>query len=173
MESNLFHQGERELLNRHPVAFLCSRRCPPSVVTRSYDWAIEQRNRGNCVMTGNHSQIEKDVLHYLLKGNQPIIIALARGMKLRFTSEFQVQIDKGRLLFITSFASSVIRVTQETANKRNELMVELSSEVFAGYAQPGGNVEQLLLRWISRGKRVITFDVEENKNLISAGAEAV
>jgi hypothetical protein len=43
--------------------------------------AIAQRESGNCVISGFHSQIEKDVLHYLLKGNQPIIVFLARGLK--------------------------------------------------------------------------------------------
>jgi hypothetical protein len=94
-------------------------------------------------------------------------------MKKRLGKELQREIETGRLLFITSFASSVTRVTQETANRRNELIAELSDEVFVGYAQPGGNVEQLLLRWLRKGKRVRTFNVEENKSLIAAGAKAV
>jgi hypothetical protein len=41
------------------------------VVLKCYDWAIEEREAGNFVISGFHSQIEKDVLHYLLKGKQP------------------------------------------------------------------------------------------------------
>src|SRR5687768_6450477 len=79
--------GNTDILSLHKTAFLCSRKIPASVVLQCYDWAIEQRNRGNCVISGFHSQIEKDVLHYLLKGNQPIIIALARGFKKKLENE--------------------------------------------------------------------------------------
>jgi len=70
------------------MAFLCSRQVPAEVVLKCYDWAIEQRNKGKCVILRFHSKIEKDVLHYLLKGTQPIILALARGLKRRLTMNF-------------------------------------------------------------------------------------
>jgi hypothetical protein len=72
-----FHtQGNKALLKLHKTAFFCSRRCPAGVVLKAYDWAIEQREKGRCVLSGFHSRIEKDVLYYLLKGKQPLIIAL-------------------------------------------------------------------------------------------------
>ena len=67
--------GNEILLELKKTAFLCSRKIPASVVLKCYDWAIAQRESGNCVISGFHSQIEKDVFHYLLKGQQPIIIA--------------------------------------------------------------------------------------------------
>jgi len=70
--------GNIELLRLPKTAFLCNRRVSASAVLRCYDWALEQRQNGACVISGFHSQIEKDVLHYLLKGTQPIIVALAR-----------------------------------------------------------------------------------------------
>jgi len=73
--------GNVELLKLQKTAFLCSRSIPATAVLRCYDWAIAQREDGNCAISGFHSQLEKDVFHYLLKGNQPIIIALARGLK--------------------------------------------------------------------------------------------
>jgi len=54
---------------------LCSRKVRADILIKSYDWAIEQRGKGNCIISGFHSQIEKDVFHYLLKGSQPIIIS--------------------------------------------------------------------------------------------------
>lgn len=167
------HLGNFELIRLHKTAFLCTRRVPASIVLKCYDWAIEQREEGRCIISGFHSQIEKDVLHYLLKGGQPIIIALARGMKKRFDQQLHREIEKERLLLVTSFGSSVTRVTQETANKRNELMAELTDEIFVSYAQPDANVEKLALRWLKKGKRIGTFDLEENKSLITAGAKAV
>ena len=112
-------QGNAALLELPKMAFLCSRRCPAQVVLKSYDWAIAKRNAKECVLSGNHSQIEKDVLHYLLQGEQTIIIALARALKKRLEPELAEALAKNRLLIITPFSSRVTRVTQETANKRN------------------------------------------------------
>jgi hypothetical protein len=75
--------GNKELLNLPKAAFLCSPSISFAVVLKCYDWAIEQREKGTCVISGFQSQIEKDVLYYLLKGKQPVIVALAHGMKKR------------------------------------------------------------------------------------------
>jgi hypothetical protein len=49
--------GNTELLKLPKTAFLCSRQVPASVVLKCYDSAIEQREKGNCVISGFHSQI--------------------------------------------------------------------------------------------------------------------
>jgi predicted Rossmann fold nucleotide-binding protein DprA/Smf involved in DNA uptake len=167
------HVGNYQLVELPKTAFLCSRHVPASIVLRCYDWAIGQRNETRCVISGFHSQIEKDVLHYLLKGKQPIILALARGLKKSVEPEFVDALKQGRLLIVTPFRQCVTRVSQETANKRNDLMCELADETFVAYAEPGGNVERVVLKWLRKGKKVGTFDVPENKKLIDAGAKAV
>mgnify|MGYP001164735387 CR=1 FL=1 len=58
--------GNELLLKIEKTAFLCSRMVPASVILKCYDWAIAQREAGNCIISGFHSQLEKDVLHYLL-----------------------------------------------------------------------------------------------------------
>lgn len=136
--------GNEELLKLHKTAFLSSRKVPASVVLRCYDWAIEQREAGNCVISGFHSQIEKDVLHYLLKGKQPIIIALARGLKDKIEPEIQKPFNEGKILFITPFDKSIKRVTTKTAEIRNKMMIELAHTITIGYASVGGNLEALL-----------------------------
>jgi len=73
--------GNTELLKLHKTAFLCSREISASVVLKCYDWAIEQHEKGSCIISGFHSKLEKDVFHYLLAGKQSVIMALARGMK--------------------------------------------------------------------------------------------
>ncbi len=75
------HTGNLELLKLPKTAFLRSNKVPASIMLKCYDWAIQQREQGNCVISGFHSRIEKDVLHYLLKDKQPIIVALVRGLK--------------------------------------------------------------------------------------------
>lgn len=136
--------GNTELLNLPKTAFLCSRQVPASVVLKCYDWAIEQREKGISVISGFHSQIEKDVLHYLLKGKQPIILALARGLKEKLEPEFVKPLDQGRLLIITPFDKSVKRVSSQNAQTRNQLMTSLADQITIGYASPGGQLEELL-----------------------------
>ena len=132
------HIGNKALLELNKTAFLCSRKVPASIVLKCYDWAIKQREEGNCVISGFHSQIEKDVLHYLLKGNQPIIVVLARGLKQKIEPEFLEPIEKGRLLIITLFEEKVKRVTTETAKLRNQMMIELADNITIGFASEDG-----------------------------------
>lgn len=136
--------GNTELLKLKKTAFLCSRKVPASVVLKCYDWAIEQRVKGNCVISGFHSQLEQDVLHYLLKGKQPIILALARGLKDKLEPEFEKPLAEGRLLIISPFERSVKRMSSDRAEVRNKMMVELSDKVMIGYASPGGNLDRLI-----------------------------
>ncbi len=136
--------GNPELLKLSKTAFLCSRKVPASIVLKCYDWAIAQREAGNCVISGFHSQLEKDVLHYLLKGQQPIILVLARGLKKKVELEFEQPLNDGRMLIISPFESSVTRASEVTAAARNKLMIELGDELYIGHASTGGSLDKLL-----------------------------
>ncbi len=136
--------GNEMLVKLQKTAFLCSRKIPASAVLRCYDWAIAQREAGNCVISGFHSQIEKDVLHYLLKGQQPIILALARGLKEKLEPEFEKPLGQGRLLIISPFNKTTKRVTEQTAEIRNKMMIELADSITVGYASANGQLEKLL-----------------------------
>ncbi len=138
------HIGNIELLKIQKTAFLCSRKVSASIVLKCYDWAIEQREKGNCIISGFHSQIEKDVLHYLLKGKQPIILALARGIKEKLEPEFKVAIEQNKFLIIAPFNKSVKRVTEQTAQARNQLMLDLADNITVGFISKGGLLEELL-----------------------------
>ncbi|MBF0343817.1 MAG: DNA-processing protein DprA [Nitrospirae bacterium] len=152
-----YSKGNMELLNLHKVAFLCSRKCPERIVIRSYEWAIEQRQKGVCIISGFHSDIEKDVLYFLLKGNQPIIIALARGFINDIEPELRRQMNKNRLLIITPFEEDIKKVTVDTANLRNRLMLELADEIVVAYAKKDGNVDRLVQEMTASGKPVKTL----------------
>ena len=136
--------GFKGLLNLNKTAFLCSRKIPVSVVLKCYDWAILQREQGNCVISGFHSQLEKDVFHYLLKGNQPIIIALARGLKEKIEPELIKPLEEGRILIISPFDKTVKRVSEKTAEIRNKMMIDLADNITVGYASEGGKLESIL-----------------------------
>ncbi len=134
------HIGNIAHLKLHKTAFLCSRQIPASAVLKCYDWAIAMREQQQCIISGFHSQIEKDVLHYLLKGTQPIIIVLARGLKQKIEPHFIKPLEEGRLLFITPFNKNTIRVSATNALIRNKLMIELANQVVVGFANVKGNI---------------------------------
>ena len=157
--------GNSEVLKLHKTAFLCSRQIPASVVLKCYDWAIEQRDQGNCVISGFHSKIEKDVFHYLLSGTQPVIIALARGMKEKIEPDLKAAVGAGRLLIVTPFENSVKRVTAETAERRNRFMIALADEVVIGYyADKGGMLARLVAE--VKSKKVIIVNSGRSCNEI-------
>lgn len=136
--------GNLDLLIRYKTAFLCSRKIPANAVLKSYDWAIEQRENKNCIISGFHSQIEKDVFDYLQKGEQAIILVLPRGLKKRWESDINRLFETDHFLIITSFGKSVKRITKETSLIRNKLMIELADKIVVGYKEPGGNLDRLL-----------------------------
>jgi len=138
------HIGNYQLLKLNKTAFLCSRKVTASCVFKCYDWAIAQRDAGNCVISGFHSQIEKDILHYLLKGSQPIIVVLARGIKQRIEPEFEQALSQNRLLIISPFDKQTKRVTKDTSQTRNRLMIDLADNITVGYISEGGQLEDLL-----------------------------
>lgn len=117
---------------------------PSNIILRCYDWAIEQRESGNCVISGFHSQIERDVFHYLEKGNQPIIIAMARGIPSKLPITLKKSVESGRILIISPFEKNVTKVTIETASIRNRMMIELADKVIIGFADPNGKLNHIL-----------------------------
>jgi len=132
--------GNKDLLTLPKTAFLCSRKVPASVVLKCYDWAIEQREAGNCIVSGFHSQIERDVFHYLNKGTQPIIVAMARGIPERLPLNLRKPVEEGRILIISPFEKNVTNVTNETAVIRNKMMIEIAGIITIGYANPEGRL---------------------------------
>ena len=118
--------GNKNILKTHKTSFLCSRKCPSEVVIKSLDWAVEKKNNGDCVISGFHSRIEKDVFNILLKGKQPIILVLARGMKTHWPLEIKNAVKQDRLLVISPFEKIITRTTQETANIRNKYMLQIA-----------------------------------------------
>lgn len=139
----MFTHGNKDFLKLPKKAFLCSRSIPASAVLKCYDWAIEQREKGVCVISGFHSKIEKDVLHYLQQGSQPLIIVLARGMKSRIDTALKKMLNEKRLLMVSPFEPTIKRVTEATSEKRNRVMIEMADEIVFGHVSSGGNLDVL------------------------------
>lgn len=165
--------GNRQILELPKTAFLCSRTCPANIILKSYDWAIAQREAGNCIISGFHSRIERDVFHYLLQGRQPAVLVLARGMRRRWEPEILRALAEERLLIMSPFPASIRRPTAETARRRNRFMAELADQLFIAYAAEGGNIAGLLRENAFSGKAVQAFDIPENRHLRALGVELV
>ena len=92
------------------------------------------RNRGECVVSGFSSKLEQDVLHFLLKGSQPIIIVLARRMYKVVPNEFKEPLAQNRLLIIS--VSNAIRQSKVTAMARNRYVCEMADRIlFVGVTE--------------------------------------
>lgn len=83
------------------------------------------------IVSGFHSKLEKDVLHILLQGKCGIIVVLARGMYRQIPKQYEEAMQKQRILFISYEKESVTRVSEVSAHKRNEYVMDLADEMKA------------------------------------------
>lgn len=118
--------GNKELLNMPKTAFLASSTIPLDMVMKCYDWASSKHE--GCIVGGFSSKLEKDVLHFLIKGKQPVILVLARQLYKQIPQEFQPLLDEDRLLIIS--VSNSVRQSRATALARNRYICELSDHIF-------------------------------------------
>ncbi len=126
--------GNQELLKLKKTAFLASSTISSETVLQVYDWATEMRNRGECVVSGFSSKLEQDVLHFLLKGSQPIIIVLARKMYKVIPDELKEPLAQNRLLIIS--VSNAVRQSKATALARNKYICEMADSIlFVGVTE--------------------------------------
>lgn len=126
--------GNKELLNVPKTAFLASSTISPDMVLKCYDWAVEMTHEGQCVISGYSSHLEKDVLHFLTRGEQPIILVLARQMYKNIPEELQTLLDSNRLLIIS--VSNAVRQSKATAYTRNKYICEIADQIlFVGVTE--------------------------------------
>lgn len=115
------------MFDNKKIAFLASRTISSESVLRCYDWATEQKKLGRCVVSGFHSKLEKDVLHFLLKTKTPTILVLGRVPYKKLPPEFETALNEGLLQIIS--VSNSPRQTEVTARLRNEYIISIANEV--------------------------------------------
>lgn len=136
------------------VAFLASRRVAPQDVMRCYDWATDVRDKGQCIMSGFQSALEKDVLRFLLRGKAPIILVLARRLWRKIPEELRAPINEGRLLLVSPV--SVARASASTATTRNRWILAHATSVVYGSLDPHGTLaRQFVLAHNARTENAI------------------
>ena len=99
-------------------------------VLPTLDWATEISQREDvAVVSGFHSQMEKEVLKILLRGKCGIIVILARGMYRQVPKCYEEALQQNRLLILSYEKDNVTRISEQTAHKRNKQVVSLSDEI--------------------------------------------
>ena len=135
--------GNTALLERpNKVAFLSSRKITASVVLKCYDWATEIRETDQCIISGFQSPLEKDVLKFLLRGNAPIILVLARKLWETVPNELLVAKDTNRLLIVSPVSCN--RASIASAAIRNRWILANSSSLVIGSLDPNGHLAKLV-----------------------------
>lgn len=162
--------GEAQLLRRPLVALLCSRSCPGELILKTYDLARRLRDQGICVISGFHTPMEKEALHFLLKGRQPIIIAPARSLQgMRIPTAYRQPLAQGRLLLVSASPAGERRVTAGLAAERNRLVGALADRILVIYAQPGGQLERTCAQFVAWGKPIAALASKANEHLAASG----
>ena len=122
--------GNTELQQKRKIGFLASRKIATLSVLPTLDWATEISQREEiAVVSGFHSQMEKEVLKILLRGKCGIIVILARGMYRQVPKYYEEALQQNRLLLLSYEKDNVTRISEQTAHKRNKQVVLLSDEI--------------------------------------------
>lgn len=126
------------------TAFLCSKETPGATILKAFDQAAAWRDAGRCVISGFHSPLERQCLDILLRGKQPIVMALARGIgALRLPAPQRRALEDGRLAIISPFPIRERRATADLARRRNRFVAALADEVVFAFIAPGGSLSRL------------------------------
>lgn len=152
MEKALHFLGNKDILKLPKTAFLASNTISSETVLRCYDWATEKSHQGQCVVSGFSSKLEKDVLHFLLKGNQPIIVVLARQMYKAVPMDLKEALEQNRLLIIST--SKAVRQSRATALARNRYVCEMADEIMLVGAAEGNSLYELREKY---NEKILSF----------------
>lgn len=143
--------GPVALLANRRTALFCSSHTPGDAILRAHDTARRMRDEGVEVISGFHSPIEKECLHILLRGKQPIVICPARAIeRMRIPTECRSAFDAGRVLFLSPFTKEPERVTKDSAVRRNEVVAALADTVYIAHMSPAGQTDRIagiLAKW--------------------------
>ena len=108
------------------------------------DLAQRWRAENRTVISGFHTLVEKECLRIFLRGPQAIVICPARGLDpFQLPGDWQTKFQRGELLLVSLFDSSIRRPTRETAETRTRLVLALAKRHNIIHATPGGLLDQL------------------------------
>ena len=167
-------KGNLSLLDEPLTALFCSNRCPGDLILKTYDLARAMRDANIPVIGGFQTQMERECLRLLLRGEQPIVVCPARSIdNMRIPRDWRPALDDGRLLVLSPFPSTARRPTVEIAAQRNDLVADLAQRIFIAHAAPDSKTEAFARRLIDAGKPMLTLGSPANENLVEMGAQVL
>lgn len=135
--------GDISLLDRHCIGFLAGSRIAALSVLPVLDWASEVSGRDDVsIVSGFHSELERQVLDFLLQGKCGIICVLARSLYSRIPNEYKRAFNDDRVLFVTEEKQN--RASEESANRRNQLVTNLIEELYIPQISKESSIHKLL-----------------------------
>jgi len=138
--------GNENLLHVPKTSFLSSRKISPDAVMGAHAWAAKIRETETCVIGGFQSDLEKDVLRFLLRGKCPIVIVEARKPRKLVPAELREAFKANRLLFVSLPDAMNARVGETNAAKRNKFVLDNSQTHVFGAVDPQGHLAELVAR---------------------------
>lgn len=147
--------GNKELLKLYKTAFLAPSKISTLSVLRCYDWAQTISRENCCVISGFSSRLEKEVLHFLLKGYSPIILVLGRKMYAKIPEELTGPLEKDRLLIIS--VTNEVRQSKKNAYKRNGYIADIADEVTFPCIPPEDSSLYGIFDELSKGDKLINL----------------
>jgi predicted Rossmann fold nucleotide-binding protein DprA/Smf involved in DNA uptake len=140
----LWSHGNAALLDQPLDALLCSKVCPGAKIIEAMDLAQRWRAENRSVISGFHTLVEKECLRIFLRGPQAIIVCPARGLDpIQLPVDWQTKFQRGELVLVSFFDSTIRRPTRETAETRTRIVLALAKRHTIIHATPGGLLDQL------------------------------
>lgn len=134
--------GNIKLLDRRKLGFLAGSKIDPLSVIPTLDWASEiAAHEDVSIVSGFHSQLERQVLEFLLRGQCGIVYVLARSLYSNVPLEFLSICTEGRMLFVSEEKQN--RATKNTAYRRNQLVVNLADQLVTPKISPDSSLYNL------------------------------
>ncbi|MBC8415235.1 MAG: hypothetical protein H8E11_02265 [Candidatus Cloacimonetes bacterium] len=167
---NIQHIGNLEILKNNKLALFCSRKCPPDIIVKSLDLAIEIRKAGITVIGGFQTIVEKEFLNVLLKGKQNIIWCPARNIEnYNYSLKFKKAVKNDRCLILSNFPQEDDRISKKRGIERNYFVAEQANAILILYAAPDSNTEKLAISYRNSEKKLFTIESESNEYILNLG----
>ena len=162
--------GNKHILNDFKLAVFCSKKCPPEIIVKSLDLAVEIRKARITVIGGFQTIVEKEFFDILLSGDQNIIWCPARNIEnYQYPKKYKKAVKENRCLILSDFPIEDYRISQQRGMRRNHFVAEIADAILILHAAPNSNIETLAISHLNSEKKLFTIKSEINKSILDFG----
>jgi predicted Rossmann fold nucleotide-binding protein DprA/Smf involved in DNA uptake len=162
--------GATELLDLDLLGFFSSIRTPPQLILGGLEIARSLRAEGIPLIGGFQAPLERECLALLLRGTQPLVICLTRGLLgMRIPRSWRAPLESKRLLVLSPFPERR-RPTVLGGAARNRVVSALASRILVVNGRVGSRTYRIAADAIDRGKAVFCLEDRANSDLLMRGA---